>query len=163
MRRRYELTGDAVPSEINGDTERRLLPKGYFFMFSTLDYFSQRLTFQNINLLSPVNIGDIFYPPVRPLPFQSRVCSNQLLFNVEQILGCQTEFQELAGDLVDSWAQEAVAWKQVGLFSVFYDRMMNFVKKKSILIDDSVFLISTSGSDSEAQLVPESSCPSPNE
>lgn len=128
------------------------MPKGYFFMFSTLDYFSQRLTFQNIQLLSPVDIGEVFYPAVQGPPFREPVCSNQLLFNVEQILQGQHVCQELVGDLIDIWAQKATGWKQVGLSSVFYDRMMNFVKKKSILIDDSVFLISTSGSDSEGQL-----------
>ena len=135
------------------------MPQGYFFMFSTLDYFLQQLTFQNINLLLPKDIGTVFYPAVQGLPFLERKCSAQLVVNVEQVHAPDDLCQEVANEMIDTWMQTTNRWKQVGLSSVFYDRMMNFVKKKSILIDDSVFLISTSGSDSEPSI---NDCPQQN-
>lgn len=139
-----------MPKIIDGSTSSDLLPKGYFFMFSTLDYFSQRLTFQNIGLLTPLGLGAMFYPSLQEPRFHERKCSEQLLAQAEQVLALAETCPEVVGKLVEEWVRETETWKQVGLSSVFYDRMMNFVKKKSILIDDSVFLISTSGSDSES-------------
>ena len=119
-------------------------------MFSTLDYFSKRLTFENISALSAKPIGSIFYPEIQEFSLKERICTGQLLNNVNQIL-CKSNqlFQENLNDLIDNWLNDTNVWKHIGISSVFYNCVINFVNKKSILIDDSVFLISTSDSELE--------------
>jgi len=128
-------------------------------MFSTLDYFSKRLTFQNINSLSTLQLGSIFYPEVQEFPLLKRVCTNQLLINVNEILLGSSELNpNNLNQMIDNWLIDTATWRQVGISSIFYDCVINFINKKSILIDDSVFLISTSDSDSEEVLQMMNSC-----
>jgi hypothetical protein len=128
-------------------------------MFSTLDYFSKRLTFQNINSLSTLQLGSIFYPEVQEFPLLKRVCTSQLLINVNEILLGSSELNpNNLNQMIDNWLIDTATWRQVGISSIFYDCVINFMNKKSILIDDSVFLISNSDSDTEEVLQMMNSC-----
>jgi hypothetical protein len=111
------------------------------------------LTFENISLFTAKPIGSVFYPEIQEFYLKERLCTNQLLHNVNQVLAKSEQlFQENLNDLIDHWLNDTNIWKQIGISSILYDCVINFINKKSILIDDSVFLISTSDSDTEAVL-----------
>lgn len=123
-------------------------------MFSTLDYFTKRLTFQSMNSLNPSDLGWVYYPALHTPSLPNKLCSSILLYRFQFIfLKYELLEDETIDNLIEKWRQEIGVWKQMGMSSIFFDNMVNFMNKKSIVIDDSVFLISTTTSEMEKSLI----------
>lgn len=123
-------------------------------MFSTHDYFSKRLTFQNINSLSTSQLGTVYYPELISPENHPRTCTFELLKTIELIF---IKSEELSiynvNNLIDLWLHRTQIWKINGFSSIIIENMMNFLNKKSVVIDDSVFLISTLDSENQMQIL----------
>lgn len=147
------LSKERIPQEISQNTSPDLLPDGYCFMFSTHDYFSKRLMFQNITSLSPIDLGSIFHPQLDGLETQSRICTQGLLSKIQLIFTKSDELSMVkVNDLIDYWLHVTQIWNKNGFSSIFVENMMNFLNKKSVVIDDSVFLISTTISEGQKNI-----------
>jgi hypothetical protein len=104
--------------------------------------------------LMTTDLGEVFFPSIYTSPLDNRVCTVMLMQRFQFIFDHYELLQDSTVDgLIELWRQEIFSWKQMGMSSVFFDNMINFMNKKSIVIDDSVFLISTSLSDLERSLL----------
>ena len=112
-------------------------------MFSEFDNYKKRLFFYSINCFKSKNLGNIYYPKLYQTTKEHLPCSYQL----QNIIGIIFEHSEhlipeLFDGLVDSWLMTIYKWKHKGISLAFFEDINNFLNKRSIVIDQSVFLIS---------------------
>lgn len=92
-----------------------------------------------------MDLGSVFHPELVNSEIQTRICTLGLLRKIELIFIKSEELSIIkVNDSIDFWLHETQIWKKNGFSSIFVENMMNFLNKKSVVIDDSVFLISTS-------------------
>ena len=136
------------------------MPDGYLILFSSFDYFCKLLMISTREFFKKRNYNQVFASQGKFSSSQMTKCCSCLVYDMEIMLARAEQLeQSKMNHLVDNWIESAEEWKTAGLFSGVWENMKTFVNKKSIVIDDSVFLISNSVSEIDRSGTQLGNCP----
>lgn len=127
-----------IPLLINESTPFHLIPFGYLNLFSHFQYLKEKLffsTFNHFNNISKRENHDAFK--------RIRFCNGYILETFQIMLKNFEKLPEIDyNEFVDDWKTELVDWLNVGIFSGSWENFETFVNKRSLIIEDNLFLIS---------------------
>ena len=129
---------------------KAILPEGLSIMYSSFDYFSKWLIFTSYMFYRSKRSNEVFSLFSRSKECGMTKCSSRLLSDIGVILeqSSQLENNHLSREIND-WAGEVTKWKDSGMFLTMWEDINNFLNRKSIVVDRSVFLLCNSSTDLE--------------
>jgi hypothetical protein len=111
------------------------------------------LIFQSSNILTPIPLFSISNFKENKLDNILRVCTINLILQVSVLLEKSTDIDIKNFDLLfKSWEESLERWKQQGISTNCFESITDFLNKRNIVVDESIYLISPTVSECESNL-----------
>lgn len=132
-----------IPAYIDEFTNEYFIPNGYQNLYSHFQYLKEKLFGTTVNFFikkTKLEKRDAF----------GRIssCINEIVMNIQSIMNNFDEMpRENFEELIEEWKFELKDWNNAGIFSGSWDNFNTFVNKRSLIIDEDLFLISNESED----------------
>lgn len=134
---------DNIPLCINDSTPFELIPHGYANLFCHFQYIKEQLFTSTLNHFYQISLCENEEAFGR-----ADFCMGNIINTIQIIISNFDQLPEIDYDeFVDDWKMELKDWNNIGIFSGSWDNFETFVNKRSLIIDDDLFLISNNTHD----------------
>lgn len=134
---------DNIPLYINDSTPFELIPHGYVNLFFHFQYIKEQLFNSTLNHFHQISLSEN-----KEAFGRIDFCMGTILDTIQMMMGGFDQLPEVDYDqFIDDWKMDLKDWNNIGIFSGSWDNFETFVNKRSLIIDEDLFLISNSSND----------------
>jgi hypothetical protein len=134
---------DKIPLCIDNSTPFELIPHGYANLFWHFQYIKEQLFVSTLDHLYQISLSENNEAFGR-IDF----CMGYIIDTIQMMTSSFDELPEIDYDeFVDEWKMKLKDWNNIGIFSGSWDNFETFVNKRSLIIDNDLFLISNNTHD----------------
>lgn len=136
--------------QVDRRTSKRLMPQGVSIMYSSFEYFSKLLLFHSLMFFKRREQEAVLSLHSRTRGSGMSKCSLELLSDIGVILEKAHQLDAFEfGRTTSAWAAKVAEWREAGFCLAPVDNVGSFLRRSSVVVDRSVFLLSNSSTDLE--------------